>query len=93
MVAEAAFESAAISDSVNASAAFDRITNNKPGLVQNCPTPSVIDAAKAVAVSAVFNANVSGNKTTGLILLISAYNGIGSFLFCVTVVYKAIPAR
>ncbi len=52
----------------------------KPGFVQNWPTPNVMEAAYIFATSAADCFNFSGNKKTGLILLISANTGIGSFL-------------
>ena len=53
---------------------------NKPGLVQNCPIPNVMDAAYCLASDAAFFSKLSGNNKTGLILPISENTGIGFFL-------------
>ncbi|MOA14058.1 hypothetical protein D3C78_1341380 [compost metagenome] len=48
-----------------------------PGLVQNCPQPSVTDAANCAAICSPRTASASGSRNTGLMLDISANTGIG----------------
>ena len=43
-----------------------------PGLVQNCPAPIVSEATKPAAICSARAASAAGNKSTGLMLLISA---------------------
>ena len=65
---------------MKSSKAGDSIPINKPGLVQNWPIPNVIDAAYCVASEVAFWETVLGNKSTGLMLPISANTGMGVFL-------------
>ena len=54
------------------------MAKTSPGLVQNWPTPSVIEPTKPAAIASARSASASGNRKTGLRLLISAKTGIGS---------------
>ena len=51
---------------------------SNPGLVQNWPAPIVSDATKFLAICSPRDASAAGRTSTGLMLLISAYTGIGS---------------
>src|SRR6478672_7373650 len=50
----------------------------KPGLVQNCPTPNVIEPAYNLATSEGDCFSFSGNRNTGFTLPISENTGMGS---------------
>src|SRR5258708_13164160 len=56
----------------------ESMRNTSPGLVQNCPTPSVNDAQNSSASMSARLSNASGHSTLGFTLLISAYTGIGT---------------
>ncbi len=50
----------------------------RPGLVQNCPAPSVTELCRPAAISAPRCLSAPGRMNTGFVLPISAYTGIGS---------------
>ena len=69
---------AAITASRNASTSGPSTANTSPGFVQNCPTPSVIEATNPCPIASAREASAPGRRNTGLMLLISANTGIGS---------------
>ncbi len=65
----------------------------KPGLVQNCPTPRLSEATNSLPNLSARSAKASGNNNTGLMLLISAYTGIGSGRSPAIFIKASPPAR
>ena len=59
--------SASTAASANASASGPSITTATPGLVQNCPTPIVSDAAQPFPISAPLAFTAAGIRNIGLI--------------------------
>ncbi len=52
--------------------------NTIPGFVQNCPAPSVKDACSPATMPSPRSRSAPGSTNTGLVLLISPKNGMGS---------------
>jgi len=71
-------DSAATAASANASASAPSITTAIPGLVQNCPAPSVSDPAQPRAISPPRALSAAGRRNIGLTEPSSPKNGIGS---------------
>ena len=68
---------AAVKVDLNVSSDPDLTPINKPGFVQNCPTPNVMEPAYCLAIVSAFNSSAWGNNKTGLVLPISENTGIG----------------
>ena len=75
------------------SSAGPPIAISRPGLVQNCPLPMVSDATKPAAIVSARAFRAPGNKITGLMLLISAYTGIGSGRAAASFMRAVPPAK
>ncbi|MNT23718.1 hypothetical protein D3C72_1591490 [compost metagenome] len=65
----------------------------RPGLVQNCPAPRVSEAMKLSAMLLARSARAEGSKITGLMALISAYTGIGSWRLAAICISATPPLR
>ncbi|MCY1235778.1 hypothetical protein D9M72_484070 [compost metagenome] len=61
----------------NLSSAGPSMPITRPGLVQNWPTPSTSESTSWRPISSPRASSAAGSRNTGLMLLISAYTGIG----------------